>query len=73
MDMKYLDEPTKSQLKSSDPYIEMGLLILELKAGLPITESLTFKERYKRLKEYYEKLNINEKEMIDIIRNTRLK
>lgn len=73
VDMKYLDETTKSQFKNTDPYIEMGLLILELKSGLSITTNLNVEERYNRLKEHYEKLNIDETEMIDIIRKTRMK
>ena len=46
-----LTKEQKQEEKSS--YVEIGLLLLELKNGLKFTSTMNQKERYQRLRNYY--------------------
>lgn len=63
----------KNSKEEIDVLLEIGLLLLELKSGLPMIESknLSSKDRYKRLKDYYDSIGISEVEMIDLIRGMK--
>ena len=56
-----------------DTLAEIGVLLLELKSGLlaTISEDLSLKGRYKRLRDYYSSIGIDEAGMIDIVRRMK--
>lgn len=56
-----------------DTLAEIRVLLLELKSGLLSTtpEDLSLKGRYKRLRDYYSSIGIDEAGMIDIVRKMK--
>lgn len=59
--------------EKTDTLAEIGVLLLELKSGLLATtsEDLSLKGRYKRLRDYYSSIGIDEAGMIDIVRRMK--
>ena len=59
--------------EKTDTLAEIGVLLLELKSGLLSTtpEDLSLKGRYKRLRDYYSSIGIDEAGMIDIVRRMK--